>query len=682
VEVVAEAAPAALESAPVAWNAPAPNPPLAMGLAGIHDWSTEQPFVDLMKTARSWIGHLPDQWGGWDHAALAAGGYLDANGWPVAVPEALTGITTLILTDQPADAASLAGRYRLTYQGEGVIELGGRATNVRYGRGEIWFDYAPGEGFVILTIAATDPRRTGDHVRDIAVVKAENVALHEAGAIFNPGWIARVRHLRAVRFMDWMATNDSEASDWARRPKPGDFSYAPAGAPVEIMVALANEIGADPWFTLPHRATDGWMRSFAEYVRDHLDPRLKAHVEYSNELWNWQFGQARWADAEARARWGADAPDDAWMQFAGMRAAEMAQIWDDVFGPDADRRLVKVIATQTGWLGLESPLLEAPLWVAEDPGHRPPVAYFDAYAVTGYFGGALGNEKAAAVRGWIAGSRATAAAEADARGLNGRAHAAFVETHGFDRAVAQAAAELRDGSVTGDPGDSLGELLGRTLPYQAEVARAHGLDLIMYEGGTHVVGIGPAVDDPDLTAFFTRLNYAPEMGALYAELLDGWRRLGGTLFNAFVDVYPPGKWGSWGALRHLDDGNPRWEALASFNQTSAWWDGPRAAFADGVTLSGTDAADTLRGTPEEDTLLGGAGDDLLYGGAGDRLHGGAGQDTAELPGRRADYRFAADGAALTAAGPHGATRLVAVERIRFTGEPGATVAAADLPSRQ
>ena len=86
----------------------------------------------------------------------------------------------------------------------------------------------------------------------------------------------------------------------------------------------------------------------------------------------------------------------------------------------------------------------------------------------------------------------------------------------------------------------------------------------MYEGGSHVVGIGLMVDDPDLAGFFMHFNYTPEMGALYSELITGWRDLGGQLFNVFSDVYRPSKWGSWGALRYLSDTNPRWDAIAEF----------------------------------------------------------------------------------------------------------------------
>ena len=532
-----------------------------------------------------------------------------------------------------------------------------------------------------MTVTATDPRRNGNNIRDIAIVKAEEIELHEAGAIFNPRWIERIRDLRALRLMDWMVTNDSEVIHWSDRPLPSDFSYAPEGAPVETMVALANEIGADPWFTMPHAASDAYFQAFAEYVRDNLDRRLRAHVEYSNEVWNWQFGQARWADEQARTRWGADAPGDAWMQFAGMRAARMAQIWDQVFGAEASARLVKVISTQTGWLGLEHGLLEAPLWTAEDRRNRPPVAYFDAYGVTGYFGGALGQDKAPAVRQWIADSRAAAEAAASDRRLAGSARAAFLQEHAFDAAATTAARELRDGSVTGNPDGSLNQLLGEFLPYQAGVAGAHGLDLVMYEGGTHVVGIGEAVDDPELTAFFTYLNYSPQMGELYGALLDGWRAAAARSSTLSSTSTPPTS-GAAGA-RCATSTTPTLAGTPSPPSIGAGLPGGSSArpgtFDDGITLRGSDADDTLQGTPEEDTLIGEGGNDVLTGGGGaDRLHGGEGHDTAILPGVRADYRFAVDNNALVASGPLGDTRLFAVELVRFAGDAQGPVAIADL----
>ena len=112
-----------------------------------------------MKTARPWIGHLPGQWGGASHEDLDEADYLDADGWPVEIPRELASIGTLVLTDLPEKAADLAGRYRLRFDGQGVIEVGGRAKNVRYGKNEIRFDFTPGPGHVDIRIQRPSTRR-------------------------------------------------------------------------------------------------------------------------------------------------------------------------------------------------------------------------------------------------------------------------------------------------------------------------------------------------------------------------------------------------------------------------------------------------------------------------------------------------------------------------------------------
>ena len=529
---------------------------VAIGLASVKDWSTQHPFLDLMKTARPWLGHKPGEYGGMEYEELVSGGHLDSDGWPLRMPRTLSSIGTLILTDMPEEAVSLKGRYVLRYQGKGVIEVSGRAKKVRYGKNEVSFDYSPGPGSVDIRVQRINTR-TPPH--KITVTKQSDLKRLEAGAVFNPGWTTRIGQFRALRFMDWQETNDSNLASWAERPLPGDVTYA-TGVPIEVIVRLANELGVDPWVNLPHLADDAFVRAFAELVRDTLDPELKVYVEFSNEVWNWQFEQARWADVEARARW---EHKDKWMQVYGMRAAEVARIWTAVFGDQAEARLVNVISSQTGWLGLEEDALNASLVVQD--GAAAPVSAFDAYAISGYFGGILGlEEREALVKGWIEESGRVAEAAAKAKGLTGQAASAYIATHLYDEAARLAGQELRDGALSGDTADTLSDLLGRVWPYHAAVARANALDLIMYEGGSHVVGIGGQVEDSDLTAFFHFLNYSEEMGGLYQTLLEGWTAVGGQLFNAFLDVNSPTKWGSWGALRHLDDTNPRWDALVNY----------------------------------------------------------------------------------------------------------------------
>ncbi len=625
------------------------NPALAMGLNGLSDWSVQHPFIDIFKTARGWIGHRAGEWGSWRQDELIAMGVLNEDGWPTSLPEGATQLEALILTDQPAEtAAELSGRYRVTWKGSGTLRILGRVRKVSIGAHEAWFSYTPGDGGVAIAILATDPEGNGDFIRDISVVREEQIPLWQAGAVFNPAWLAVIKDLRALRFMDWMQTNNSQVIRWQDRPRLSDASWTTKGVPLEIMVQLANEIGADAWFTMPHMADDEYIRQFAAYVRDNLDERLLAYVEYSNEMWNFLFEQTLWAQQQARERWGNAAGGEGWMQFVGMRASQVMAIWSEVYGPQDMARLRRVAGVHTGWPGLEQAFFTAPLWRKQDRNAPPPGTFFDAYAVSGYFGLELGSdEMAETVRAWMA--------------------------LGAPEDEAAAARALRDGS--------LAELLDELYPYHARVAADLGLELIMYEGGTHVVGLGAQQDDPAMEAFFIRLNYSEEMALLYDELLIGWRSVGGTLFNAFVDVARPTKYGAWGAQRWLGDENPRWQVLAQYNAAGADWQARTpGTFLHGILRLGGRGADLLQGSPQEDTLIAGPGDDILVtNGGADHLNGGEGFDIAILAGAPGDYTFSRGDIRLNARGPDGTITLFGIELLQFSDAPGAVVDPSALP---
>ncbi len=637
---------------------PAGLPALGMGLNGIADWSTQHPFIDLMKTSRDWVGHRGDEWGAFTSEVLRAEGHVSPDGWPLSLPSGADALEAVLLTDQPEEAQHLRGDYVVLYEGKGDIKLTGRAKRVRYDDGEIGFFYEPGEGLVGIAISQID---AADPIRNIHVVKKENLPLYEAGVLFNPDWIAKIEDLRAIRFMDWMMTNGSTVTAWDDRPRMTDASYSIWGVPVEVMVRLANRIGADPWFNMPHLADDDYVRNFAELVKATLDPRLKAHVEYSNEVWNFVFPQAGWAAAQAEALWGKS--ETGWMQYYGLRAAQVMDIWSDVFGNEAKARLVRVVATHTGWPGLEESILMAPLAFLQLG--RPPQDSFDAYAVTGYFGYEMGGpEMARRMKDWLDTSERIATQAGEAQGLRRVALREFAKQARFEAAIAPVTLALEEGSLR--------ELIDEVFPYHAAVARKAGLRLVMYEGGSHVTAHGDQVNDDRLTEFFTEYNYTPEMAKLYELLLAGWANAGGTLFNAFVDVAPATKWGSWGALRHLDDQNPRWNMLMAYNASGPndWAPRDPAAFANGITRIAEEGNQRLQGTSQEDILIAGPGDDtLVASGGADVLNGGAGKDRAVLPGARKDYGFAREGRQLLLTGPDGTLRMTGIEELVFEADP-------------
>ncbi|MBN8292187.1 hypothetical protein JI664_09455 [Rhodobacter sp. NTK016B] len=524
---------------------------LGMNLAEVVGWSTELPFIDVMHSAARWTGHTGSGWGGMDADALEASGALDADGWVPEFPHSVRRLSTFVLVDLPAEMTSAAGTWHATWEGTAYLGFTGAARNVRYGDNSATFEFTPGQGSVLIEF-------NRGSLRNLSIVHERNLERHAAGEIFNPDWLARVADMEILRFMDWMLTNNSTLSHWRDRPQVGDYTYARHGVPVEIMLALANQTGAEPWFTLPHLADDDYVRQFAQMVKDGLNPDLRAWYEFSNEIWNWGFTQADWAEQNARARWNRDW---AWVQFGAVRAAEVMRVIDTVYAGDEDRR-VRVLGLFTAWLGLEHDMLEAPDYIAEDPAHRPPHEAFDALAVTGYFSAELHSEdKAPLIRDWLRESRAEAEAAARAQGLSGGAFDDYVAAHRFDRAIDLAAQELTDGSVSGDAEHSVRDLIDRTLTHHAQVAEEYGMALVMYEGGTHVVVSPSEHSNEDLVEFFEALNYSEAMGVVYGVLLEGWQRLTPSPFVAYMDIGQPSIWGSWGHLRHLDDDTSRWRAL-------------------------------------------------------------------------------------------------------------------------
>ena len=522
------------------------NPSLAFNLGGVSYWSPQMPFLDVMKTARPWIGHAPRDWNGMSHDEMAGRGLLDAEGWPTAIPAGMQSIGTIwAWKGQPEAAASRQGVYVLRYDGTGRIRLGGAATLLDEQPGRIVFRNDTGSSFA-LDIVATDLAGTGDYIRNISIVRQEYVDLHEAGAIFNPEWLALIADSRQLRFMGWMATNNSKLSEWIDRPALGDAMWTLDGVPLEAMVQLANETGADPWFTLPISANEEYIREFAAYVRDHLDPGLKALVELSNECWNWNFRQKHILAKRALADWGVSDPAGYYVR----TATRMALIWDEVFRAEARTRIVKVLAGQGPNPYLTEQLLSAEGWFRAEPDVAvAPATVFDAFAVATYFGGK--TVRAAGMR-----------AELLAAIRDGKADA-----------QAWFAGRLMDP----DYAHSVPQVAGFLQRQKAVVSR-YGLDLIAYEGGQHVhhsfrvKGI-PKEDLETLQRFMSAFVRSKHMADLYAELWKVWQSVGDGPFMQFVDVSNDSKWGSWGLVTALGTATPRSERLFALNRTTpAWWE--------------------------------------------------------------------------------------------------------------
>jgi hypothetical protein len=615
------------------------DPSLAYGLNGPVDFASVMVFIDLMKQSRAFIGHLEGQWGGFSHEQLKSGGYLDANGWPTSIPPNVTRIGTYWDWDpQEGSEIDRAGDYVMTYEGQGTFVLGG-VTNQVQTPGRVTFTMNGEDGFY-LEILST---QSGDYLRNFVIVKEDNLDLYNAGAIFNPNWIDLIKNARQVRLMNWSGGNGTTWVNWSDMPHY-DWATWTTGVPLEVMVELANQIGADPWFNIPFYVSDAFVEQYAEYVRDNLDPDLVATVEYSNEIWNFSFAEAVEAANLAAAQFG---PGGAgWVNYYGKRASQIMEIWTDVFGAETSSRLIRAAGVQTDWVGLTTEIIDAPMWQTADPANYvAPKTYFDALAATTYFGGLEVSDED--VRNALL---AQIALPGDAYDWNEQlSREEFVEF----------------------PDSGIPHTLS-SLAQQKTIADANNLDLVLYEGGQHVHhSFSVSIPQQDLDALQEHLiGYvrSQQMADLYQTLWDGWAAIGDGPFMQFVEVSQSSIYGSWGLRESLIDNTPRSLLLDNLNNTTpAWWENRGGVrFQHGIFLTATTSNQQLVGTSKVDYLIGNSTDNIFYAGAGDDgLNGGGGSDTALFSGNRSLYTVTVEGDGYRVEGPDGSDYLYEIDFVTF-----------------
>ncbi|MHC5053627.1 MAG: hypothetical protein ACYTKD_02795 [Planctomycetota bacterium] len=487
-----------------------PNDASALGinLAGVIDWSSELPFVDMFRRSRKWISQQEGrEWGKGDPLEL------DPDGWVKRLAPGQRAETFL-----SSGGNIPGGTYVCLYEGRGEIDFrgAGRVTKREPGRLEV--DVTPGKGSWAIRLARTNP---DDHIRNIRVIMPGFEDTYEEDP-FWPPFLERTGRFKVIRFMDWMKTNNSEVREWADRPTPAYVSQGHKGVAVEHMIDLSNRLHADPWFCMPHLASDDYVRKFAEMARERLDPPLRVYVEYSNEVWNGQFRQQRWAGERGLELKLADKHWSAAWRYYSQRSVEIFAIWEKALG--GTDRLVRVLASQSANPYVSKQIMD----------HREAFRHADALAIAPYFGGRFGSRK-----------------------------------------TADEIAKLSVDEILDRCRGHIAEVT-KTVRAQVEAASERGLEVIAYEGGQHLVGHGGAENNKELKELFHAANRHPRMRDLYLEYLAGWREAGGRTFAVFSSVGRYSKWGSWGMMEHEfqpPHRAPKLRAVMEFSRDNPrWWD--------------------------------------------------------------------------------------------------------------
>jgi hypothetical protein len=405
--------------------------------------------------------------------------------------------------------------------------------------------------------------------------------------IFNPDYLDFLKDFKVVRMMNFMESSPGISAcrdattgvidrdcvfqadfTWNDRAKMSDASWGGSGrtavierkgVPVEVLVELANQLGADPWFNLPHYANDDYVTRFAAYVLEFLKPELRPHIEYSNETWNsgflgFYYMQFKGVDAgltlvppEFQGT-GRDANYFARLRYYSRRSVEIFKLWERVFDIANERhRLIRILGTSQGDIVLSRKLLE----FEDAPDH------VDALAMAPYFFGCIDRT------GYCASNNAPKV---------------LSEVTSVDDIF-----DVIDQPANQDP--SALEATINKIQAQATVAQNHNVQLVAYEGGQHLTIMGSMGSfDRDkkksLRDLFKAANRDPRMKERYRLLLDGWKNTqpdSTALFMLYTLPQTFYEFGNWGLKEHLNktrSESPKYDATMDFQEAAGacWWE--------------------------------------------------------------------------------------------------------------
>jgi hypothetical protein len=572
-----------------------------VNLAGFDYWSSDFPIINQFKRAGGWLTQCsyPKDAGctnfgngqsGWDTLEQAKMN-VDVYGYPLSLPAAgdntvkYRRASALMFHDD--GRVHPAGKYTVLYEGSGTLEYSMAGSKVaaesKPGRDIVNVTNTGTDG-MLLTITATDPN---NHIRNIRVLPPGGVcSLNQAefaltsadcsakgmgsliafenltGRWWHPSFVADLKGFRTIRFLDWNRTNSSPLANWEDRPKRDDAMWSgTAGVPVNMMVTLANEVGADPWINLPMKATDDYAMRFAHQLKATLAPKLNLIVEYSNEPWNYAFPAASWMKDQAAATW----PDQVakgvsvytlQSSWYGMRAAQLCKIIKTEFGADAGR--VKCVFNgfaQNAWTSAQ--MMDCPYAVSKIG--QACYKQMDALAIAPYFGAYIGAQSVrSTVKTWYT--------QAD-----GGVSKLFEEILGQDANGTKVTPPLY-GKTNESYIDGAVAQAKTWMQSNKNEASSRGLPMMSYEGGQHLVMYGGDTDQQWLN-LMTAANRDPRMGKAYTRHLADWEAVGGAQYTLFNHVYRPSKYGIWGLKETQgQEGNYKWQAVLPYRDTKpCWW---------------------------------------------------------------------------------------------------------------
>jgi len=313
------------------------------------------------------------------------------------------------------------------------------------------------------------------------------------------------------------------------------------GVPVEIMLALCEEIGAHPWFCPPYLACDpitDWITGLATYMRDNAPSWMVPRYEAApNETWNSAsaFYATRYSWLKAKDHWPSTGDYDQ-NNWVGKVASLQGQAVSAVYGNDRSRYW-SIIACQTHG-GQPNDRLASTLHVSEDDGD-PAHDWATHIAVANYISATYSS-----------GESSTAATNYAAAGAAGKV------------VIATAYAESTLVDLTGSQYQfSVPRLINTIVPAFQTWAEGYGvMGMTFYEGGWSPDYVG---GETNLNALKNGSRMVPEQIGITRQLYDGLAALG----CEFPSHYYLGGGGVWALFDPdiYETPSPQYTAIGLWN---------------------------------------------------------------------------------------------------------------------
>ncbi len=486
------------------------------------------PFLDLFKSSIPFADTNP-----WLSSKDVV---YDANGWPTDLRGGVAG--TKFLNRLPEGAVA-NGLYTVLYDGDGELQYGNDAKLVKASNGKHIISVQAGKdkilnaSIVIRKTNQQNPLRNirilpsggickndpYQHASDASQCRTPYLAFekHYKSILFNPDYLNFMKDFRLIRFMNMAGMTRNPITNWQDRNRPEKATWAgkegTRGAPIEVMVALANQLNADAWFSMPYQASDDYIKQFAEYTAKHLKPSLKVYVEYSNEVWNNIFIHRKYTMNQGVAQKLSQHPETAGIMFYANRSTETFKLWENAF--NGKQRLVRVLSGWSANHRLTSQLL------SYNDTHKN----VDAFAIAPYFYASLESMREATSVDDI-----------------------------FDEV-------MDSGSRYGLPKTI------KQIKKQVAITEEFGVELVAYEGGQHLVDWETRTVEQHPNPLLYAANRDKRMGDAYSEYLAAWNQAGGKSFVHFSAPRIYSWYGSWGAKEFITQKRsnaPKYDALLRY----------------------------------------------------------------------------------------------------------------------